>query len=106
MTSQPAQEWHELAQHLTQQHGTNPAAIVAYGPALPQLQREHWAAHVSGDAAGLVFRHTPRPHVPPEPIAEGQPQRTPGMYAPFTVAPQLQGADPWCQPEPEPEADR
>ena len=105
MTSQAAQEWHELAQHLTQQHGTNPVAIVAYGPALPQLQREHWAAHVSGDAAGLVFRHAPHPHAHPEPIAEGRPQRTPDMYAPFAAAPQLQGADPWCQLEPEPEAE-
>ena len=77
---------------------------MAYGPALPQLQRERSAAHVSGDAAGLVFRRAPHPHAHPEPIAEGRPQRPPDMYAPFAAAPQLQVADPWCQLEPEPEA--
>jgi hypothetical protein len=104
-----ASAWHDLAHHLTRGHGTNPAAIVAYAPTLDQLEREHWAAHLTRDSAGLVFRHTHHPHAHTEPLPEGQAQRTPSAYAPFPASPHLQRADPWCraeaQAEPEPEAE-
>jgi hypothetical protein len=100
-----ATEWHDLAHHLTRGHGTNPAAIVGYGPTLPQLEREHWVAHLTSDSTGLAFQHTHHPHTHANSLPEGQAQRTPGTYAPFPASPHLQRADPWRQAQPEPEAE-
>ena len=100
-----ASAWHDRAAHLTQEHGTSPAAIVAYGPTLPQLEHEHSVAHLTGDSGGLVFQHTHHPHTHAAPLPEGQPERTADAYAPFPASPHLQRADPWCEADAEAEAE-
>jgi len=102
-----AAAWHDIATHLTAAHGTNPGAIESYAPTLGQLEYEHWTAHLTGDAGGLIFQHSHRPHAHPGPLPEGQRIRVADSYAPFPPSPAWQTADPWarqaeaggCEPE-------
>jgi hypothetical protein len=91
-----AAAWHDMVAHLTTAHGTNPGAIESYAPTLGQLKCEHWTAHLTGDATGLIFRHSHHPHSHPEPVSEGERFRTAGSYAPFPPSPAWQAADPWA----------
>jgi hypothetical protein len=91
-----AARWDHIACHLTGAHGTNPRAIESYAPTLGQLEREHWTAHLTGDATGLMFQHSHQPHSHAEPLPEGQQYRAPDSYAPFPPSPTWQAADPWA----------
>jgi hypothetical protein len=93
--------WDGIARHLTAEHGTNPHAIESYAPALGQLGAEHWTAHLTGDATGLIFRHSRHPHSHPGPLPEGKRYRRPGSYALIPPAPAWQAADPWALPGPD-----
>lgn len=95
-----AAAWHQIASHLTTAHGTDPRAIESYTPTLGQLACEHWTAHLTGDATGLVFQHSRRPHSHPDPLPEGQRVRTADSYVPFPPSPAWQAADPWADPAP------
>jgi hypothetical protein len=107
-----AARWDHIACHLTAAHGTNPRAIESYAPTLGQLEREHWTAHLTSDATGVIFQHSHQPHSHGDPLPEGQPYRSPDSYAPFPPSPTWQAADPWAcpgrdaipGPVPEPEA--
>jgi len=88
--------WHDIATHLTAAPGTDPRAIESYAPTLGQLECEHWTAHLTGDAAGLVFQHSRHPHSHPDPLPEGQRVRTADSCVPFLPAPAWQAADPWA----------
>lgn len=91
-----AARWDHIACHLTAAHGTNPRAIESYAPTLGQLEREHWTAHLTGDATGLMFQHSHQPHSHDGPLPEGQQHRAPDSYAPFPPSPAWQAADPWA----------
>jgi hypothetical protein len=97
--SDDAARWDHIACHLTAAHGTNPRAIESYAPTLGQLEREHWTAHLTGDATGLIFQHSHQPHSHADPLPEGQQYRAPDSYAPFPPSPTLQAADPWALTE-------
>lgn len=88
--------WHHLASHLTEAHGTNPGAIEDYAPTLGQLRCEHWTAHLTHDATGLMFQHSHQPHSHPDPLSEGERYRAPESYAPFPASLSWQTADPWA----------
>jgi hypothetical protein len=88
--------WHDIAWHLTAAHGTNPRAIESYAPTLGQLQADHWTAHLTDDATGLIFQHSHHPHSHPDPLPEGQRHRMADSYAPFPPSPTWQAADPWA----------
>jgi hypothetical protein len=87
--------WHDIARHLTAAHGTNPRAIESYAPALGQSEAEHWTAHLTDDATGLIFQHSHHPHSHPGPLPEGQRYRAAGSSAPFPPSPAWQAADRW-----------
>lgn len=88
--------WHDIAGHLTAAHGTNSRAIESYAPTLGQLQAEHWTAHLTDDATGLIFQHSNHPHSHPDPLPEGQRHRAADSCAPFPPSPMWQAADPWA----------
>jgi hypothetical protein len=92
--------WDGIARHLTVAHGTNPRAIESHAPTLGQLEAEHWTAHLTEDAAGLIFQHSRHPHSHSGPLPEGERHRMPGSYAPFPPARAWQAADPWALPGP------
>ncbi len=96
-----AGDWDHIATHLTAAHGTNPRAIESYAPTLSQLECEHWTAHLTDDATGLIFQHSHHPHAHPDPLPEGQRHRAPGSYAPFPPSSAWRAADPWALPGPD-----